>query len=386
MLKIIICVILTNMNKKRVLLMHISNISGHRGASLAIEKALHTLDEDVQTYVLNAFNYTHPFVEKIINTLYMFVIKRMPQFWDYLYDNENVFRRLRRIREVIHRMNDKKMTKLLKDFSADIIVCTQAFPCGMAADYKRRHGLEIPLIGILTDYTIHSYWLHEFVDTYIVAAERTKQDFIRRGIAGSHIKVIGIPIDPKFARPNNRQETLHRFHLNPDLPVILIMGGGQGIGPIKNIVGLLDKAAFPLQMVVVCGINNALCQWLNKNKDVLKKPVQILGYTEGINELMSIAALIITKPGGLTSAEALSKSLPIIIVHSLPGQEIRNTRFLLEAGVAVRAGDISTLPSLVDDLLKNRQKLDEMKEKTSALACPDSALQIARLILEKVKQ
>ncbi|MFH1245771.1 MAG: glycosyltransferase [Candidatus Omnitrophota bacterium] len=366
--------------------MHISNISGHRGASLAIERALHVLDEDIQTYVLNAFSYTHPFVEHIINTLYMFVIKKMPQFWEYLYDNENVFRRLKKIRDSIHRLSDKKLTKLLENFAPDVIVCTQAFPCGMIADYKRRHGLTTPLVGILTDYTVHGYWLHEQVNTYIVAAIQTKQDFIRRGVEDRRIKVIGIPIDPKFARPNNRQEIFRRLNLNPDSPIILIMGGGQGMGPIRDIICLLDKIAYPAQVVVVCGINNSLLKWLNENKNTFKKSVHILGYTEKIDELMSIAALIITKPGGLTSAEALSKSLPIIIIHPLPGQEIRNTRFLLDSGVALKTDNITLLPSLIEDLLNNREKLDKMKEKAVGLACPDSALQIAQLILEKVKQ
>ncbi|NQT00002.1 MAG: hypothetical protein HQ595_02860, partial [Candidatus Omnitrophica bacterium] len=146
------------MKQKKILLLHISSVSGHRSASFAIEKALRELDQGLQIRSVNGFNYTSPLAEVIFNRLYMFVISVVPQFWDYLYDNKNVAKRLERSKALLHKVKNRKIKKLFAEFEPDAIVCTQAFPCGLVADYKRRHNLKLPLIGVLTDYAPHSYW------------------------------------------------------------------------------------------------------------------------------------------------------------------------------------------------------------------------------------
>lgn len=373
-------------NAKRVLLMHISNVSGHRCASLAIEKALRQIDAKVQTCNIDAFNYTNPYLEKFINKLYMFVIVVMPGLWDYLYDNEGILKRVKKIRSLFHKVNEKKIQKLFDEFKPDIVVCTQAFPCGMVADYKRRHNLSTPLMGVLTDYAPHLYWLSNFVDIYVVPAPGVQQKLRQRGVPGERLKVLGIPIDTKFRNINSRQEIFRRLGLDSNLPVILIMGGGQGLGPIKEIVRTLDKLRSCVQMIVVCGTNKSLYKWLKKKKSIFNKPVSIIGYSDQINDLMTISSFMVSKPGGLTSAEALSKSLPIIIVKPLPGQENRNTRFLLETGIALKVNNFSQLQSLAEELLNDTAKLDNLRKRVGAFAQSDSSLKIARFILDIIEQ
>ena len=372
------------MGAKKVLLMYISNVSGHHRASLAIQKALQEVDGTVQTKSIDAFNYTNPFLEKFINKLYVFVIKAVPRIWDYLYDNENVLKRVRKIRRLIHKLNDKKIKKLFDDFRPDIVVCTQAFPCGMVADYKRRHNLNIPLIGVLTDYAPHGYWLNDSVDIYIVPVPKIKQKLIQRGIPQQRLKVLGIPIDTKFRNPGNPGEVLRRLGIDSNLPVILIMGGGQGLGPIKKIVHTLDKLRQPVQLIVVCGTNRSLYKWLKRNEPLFNKPVAVMHYTERIDELMSISSFIVTKPGGLTSAEALSKSLPIIIASALPGQESLNTHFLLETGIALKMDSFAELRSLAEALLSDSERLEKLRRRAHAAAPADSALKTAQLILSMI--
>ena len=119
---------------KRVLLMYISEDSGHHCASISIEKAIRGISPDSQIMNINAFNYTNPILEKVINRAYMGLVKRTPEIWDYLYDNPRVLERTRRLREIIHNLNSPKLKVLLDDFKPDAVVCTQAFPCGMVAD------------------------------------------------------------------------------------------------------------------------------------------------------------------------------------------------------------------------------------------------------------
>jgi len=374
------------MGAKRALLMHISKISGHRCASLAIEKALRQIDKEVQVTSINAFGYTSPYWERLINKLYMFVIKDIPQFWDYLYDNQDVLERLRKTRSLIHKLKNKKIKKLFDEFNPDVVVCTQAFPCGMVADYKRRNNLNIPLIGVLTDYAPHAYWLDELVDAYIVPSKGIKDKFIQRGIPQERLEVLGVPIDTKFSGQDSRQEILHRLGFNAKVPVVLIMGGGQGLGPIKEIAAVLDNLKMSLQLIIVCGTNKKLYKWLNKKKASFSKAVSIVGYTDQIYDLMDISSFVVTKPGGLTSAEALSRSLPLIIVNPLPGQESLNAQFLLEAGVALRVDNLSELGSLTEQLLGDGAKLNELRKRAAAFARPDSAVEIARLISYMIRK
>jgi processive 1,2-diacylglycerol beta-glucosyltransferase len=368
------------MDTKKILLIHISNVSGHRCAGLAIDKALKEISKGLQTKSIDIFSYTNPLIGKFINKLYTIVIKIAPRIWDYLYDNEQIFKKARKIRSIIHYINDKKINKLLTKFKPDIVVCTQAFPCGMIADYKSRHNLQIPLIGVLTDFAPHRYWLNNNIDFYIVPALKIKQRLMQRGIPSTRIKLLGIPIDSRFANQSKKEEIFSKLKLNPDIPVILIMGGGQGLGPIKQIVQTLNRITPAVQLIVVCGTNRSLYRWLKRKQMKFKQFISIMGYTEYINELMDISSLIVTKPGGLTSAEALSKSLPIIIINPLPGQETQNMHFLLESGVALQALDFWQLKSLVEDLLSNAPKLEQLRKNACAIACADSSRKIAQFI------
>lgn len=368
------------MGQRKVLLLYISEHSGHHCATLAIEKALHELDGDIKMLNINSFNYTNPILERVINRAYMGVVKRTPEIWDYLYDNPSVLKRTQKLRDLIHKFNTGKLKVLLEEFKPDTIVCTQAFPCGMIADYKKSFGLGTPLVGVLTDYAPHSYWIYSSVDKYIVPSDDTGSKLVDNGIDPSRIETFGIPVDPKFTIENDRDKICAQLGIGPEKPCVLIMGGTQGLGPIKNLVRLLDASHLDLQVIVACGTNKKLYKRLKFRR--FAKFIHILPYANNIDELMRIATVIITKPGGITTAEALAAGLPMIIISPLPGQEAMNTRFLLKEGVAVKAEHPQDAVVLLEELLYNKDKLKVMSDKGRSLAKPDSAINIAKLILK----
>ena len=368
----------------KVLLLYISEHSGHHCASLAIEKALGAIDPAVETININSFNYTNPILEKVINKAYMGVVKRTPEVWDYLYDNPKVVRRTQKLRALIHRFNTGKLKTLLDESRPDAIVCTQAFPCGMIADYKKTFRLDIPLVGVLTDYAPHSYWMYNNVDRYIVPSHQTGKKLADNGIAPSRIAELGIPIDPKFAARADRAALCAKLGIDKDKHCLLIMGGTQGLGPIQHLVKLLDAMRLDLTMVIVTGTNKRLYDWLVSRR--FRKKIIAYPYAANIDELMQVATVVITKPGGITTAEALTTGLPMLIVHPLPGQEAMNTSFLLDEGVAVKAETPQAVPVLLEELLYNKNKLSVMATKARELSKPESALDIARLVLGLVKR
>ncbi len=367
---------------KKILLLYISEDSGHHCASIAIEKALKKLDTNIETLNINSFNYTNPILEKIINRTYMSVVKRTPEIWEYLYDNPKVMRQVQKLRDMIHRFNKGKLKTLLDEFKPDGIICTQAFPCGLIADYKKTFNLSTPLIGVLTDYAPHSYWIFDKVDRYIVPSAETGQKLIDNGVDPAKIMPFGIPIDAKFLERADKDEIFKKLSLGPNVSVILIMGGTQGLGPIKELVTLLDKSHLSLQMLIACGTNKKLYKWLERRKGRFKKKTIIFSFADNINELMHISTIIVTKPGGITTAEALAKGLPMIIVNPLPGQEAMNTKFLLKEGVAVKAENPADVAILLEELLYSKTKLRQMIDKARSLSKPDSAVSIAKLTLE----
>ena len=366
--------------------MYITSNSGHYRSSLAIESALKTLSPGITTMNINGFAYTNPFFEKLINRTYMSVIKNNPEVWEYLYDNPKVLRSVQGMRNAIHKSNSKKLKVLIQDeFKPDAVVCTQAFPCGMVADYKKYLGLDLPLFGVLTDHAPHSYWIFDNIDYYIVPSEISRNHFVKNGVDDAKIRVFGIPISQKFGNRCGKEDMRRKFGLDSQKRTILIMGGSQGLGPVEKMVDALERMPLDFQILVVCGINKRLQKVLVKKGLRYKKKMLIFGLTENVDELMEASDIIITKPGGLTTSEALAKNLPMIIIHPIPGQETKNTEFLLQQGVALRAEDEGDVTVLVQELFSNSVKLDDMKKKIDLIKKPNSAMDTAQLILHAIR-
>jgi len=362
--------------------MYISEVSGHRSATLAIEKSLKILRPDIEIMNINAFNYTNPISEKIVNRIYMGIIKRTPQIWNYLYDNPEVVKKVEKLKEKVHKFNSPKLKCLFDQFKPDAVLCTQAFPCGMVAGFKKTYGSNLPLVAVLTDYIPHSYWVYDAVNYYITPSPDVTLRLIKKGVPQEKIKSLGIPFDPKFNEPIDKIRLMRKLKLNPQTPTILIMGGGQGLGPIKTIVKSLEKVKRDIQEIVVTGTNKKLYKTLKRRIKKYKKKVLVFGYLHNIHELMDISNIIITKPGGVTTAEVLAKKIPMIIVKPIPGQEANNTDYLTKKKAAIALDKPREVYLSIQDLLDDPQKLKRISECASAISKPNASLDIARLLLD----
>jgi processive 1,2-diacylglycerol beta-glucosyltransferase len=362
---------------KRILLLYISPSSGHQHAADATREALGLLEPNWQTYGVDSFTYAYPTIGKLIARAYMEVLRYTPVLWNYVYDNPDVETATREIRDVLNLISAPKMKTLMQRYTPNAIVCTQAVPCSVFAAEKRRGDLNVPLIAVVTDFAIHSYWVYKEVDLYCVASEEARKDLIRYGIEAARIAVTGIPISPKFLQHRRKELIRVRLGLDPNRPTALIMGGSQGMGPLQETLGMLQDLS--LQVLVATGLNRELYRLLKKTHG-RDKYVRIFGYTRRIHTLMDAADFLISKPGGLTSSEALAKSLPMILTHPIPGQEERNARYLLHQGVAVRADSPDEIATAVQSLLTHPARLHRMVERTQAIATPYAAIEVSRWI------
>ena len=367
------------MAERRFLLMYITRNSGHHRASRAIEHSIRALDPSAHVVSVDAFRFTSPFVRWAISRSYLSLIRHQPDIWEYLYDNPAVHRQVKHFQALLHRYQASKVASLLDTVRPDAIVCTQAYPCGVLADFKKHHRLDLSLVGVLTDYAPHLYWFHNQVDAYVVPSEQVKHRFLTRNIESARVKVLGIPIDPAFREPTNREATARRFGLDLAKPILLIMGGGSGFGQLRDILQHLDILPHPCQLLVMAGTNRSLFAWVANHR--FRHLVRAVGYTPDVPQLMDVATLLVSKPGGLTTSEALAKRLPLVIVNPIPGQEAYNARFLLSQGAAVLASP-DTVRQTVRDLLDNPDRLEAIRTRQAELAHPDGAMKTAQLLLE----
>jgi len=312
----------------------------------------------------------------------MKIIKRRPQVWSYLYDNPRIVDKSRRVRSMLNQAGSRKLERLIKRFKPDAIGCTQAYPCGVISHYKKTQGVDIPLVGILTDYAPHSYWIHEEVDAYIVPSNEIGEKLIQKGVDSEKIKCLGTPIDPSFELPLQKEKIFERLGLSQKKPVILVMGGTHGIGPGLELIRVLDSSPMQLQIIVVTGMNKKLHRKVASQRKRFDKKIVVFGFVNNVHELMEISDIIITKPGGLTTAEALAKSLPIIILHPLPGQEDLNARILTEKGMAVRADNENAAVRLCEELLNDPARIHRIKELMRQAAKPHAAADIGHYLLQ----
>jgi len=205
---------------------------------------------------------------------------------------------------------------------------------------------------------------------------------LANGIMKDKVHVFGIPIDTRFSATHDKSAIYKKMDLDSLKKTVLIMGGSGGLGPIKKVVFALDKINLDIQIVVVTGTNDKLVRYFKNRMHRFNKKIIITGYADNIDELMEISDIIITKPGGLTVSEALAKSIPILIVNPIPGQESKNTEFLLKEGAAIKAVNEAEAAILVENLFRAPVKLEAMKQSSTRIGNPDSAMNIAKMLLE----
>ena len=368
--------------KQRILFLYLTKHSGHYAAAVAVEAAARRLNHNVESMLLDSFSHANPLLSKVTLKAYLAALKTAPEIWEWMYDNPKFKERTAMIRELLNRGNSRKMEKILREFNPDVVVCTQAFACGVLASWKQRTGNHRPaLVGVLTDFVAHRYWAHNQVDMYITPNDATRSTLIAQGVAPDRIRVHGIPVANQFLTIADKDAVYRSLDLKPGLPLLLVMGGSLGLGPMKSVIRKLDRLPQPFYIVAVTGKNEELRERLERRGTKLRHPTRIFSFVENVHELMDAAELVVTKPGGITTAECLVKRLPMIIINPIPGQEAKNTSLLLAQNVAVQAEKAKDVVNLVDEFLRNPDRLRAMREAARSLGRPNAAHDAATDIL-----
>ena len=366
-----------------VLYLSISMGAGHLRAAEALKEYVDQRYPDSRALVIDTFKYINPVVHKIFVDGYLNIIKNVPFAYGALYKMSEQIDNMNKLSNALSKIFSYKLVKVIKEFNPSIIVCTHPFPLQIVSCLKKEKKIDIPSVGLLTDYVNHPFWFHDNIDAYVVAHNKIKMDMVRCGILESRIYSCGIPVSKVFLRRSPRDRLLEKFGLE-DKFTVLVMGGSLGFGDIKRVFLSLLKSKRDIQLIVVTGKNKRLRQQLQSYVIQYDKKVLLIGYTNEICDLMDISDLVLTKPGGMTISEALVKELPIFLMSPIPGQEERNSSFLTSNGVAEKIDTEMGVHSIINEVLDNPNRLLCMKEKSKNLSLPNSGYEIVNLMEELV--
>ena len=367
------------------LILSVTAGEGHNSTAKAIRADLEKYDASAE--ILDTFAYISPELAKLIADGYLLVTEKAQGAYRIGYRLAEK-RRVTGERLDTMRMASAALSKELVDYirSEDYaaVVFTHPFAGMLLNVMKKRRLIDNRTVGILTDFTFHPFWEDNTANDYVVVPDRLLLPQARaKGFRDSQILPFGIPINPKFREIGDKKEARAKLGLDPEKTTFLLMGGSMGYGNMEDlaarILGIDVERDF--QLIAVAGRNEETKAALEKLAARSPRKLLVTGFVDYVSMLMDASDCIITKPGGLTTSESLAKNLPMIIVNPIPGQEERNTEFLLNNGCAMATSVTVPIEECIYQLLMSDVRLDAMRACIRGVAKPDSAGELSRFLL-----
>ena len=369
----------------RVLVLSASVGAGHTMAADAVAAAFrlrHDVDEVAQLDVLRTTNEVY---RSLYDDGYFALVKTVPWLVGWGYDKSDQPFNMARGLKAWDRINNLDTVRAIKEFAPTHVVCTHFLPLRIVSLLVSQGSLHCSVSAVTTDYDFQGLWLTGAFTRMFVAREETRDHLIAIGVPEQRVTVSGIPVRAGLDAPVDRRAVLQRFGLADGVPTILISAGAAGGDYVRAIVGQVQRVTTPHQTVVVCGRNAALKASIEAL--VVGDPaVRVLGYTTEMPDLLRVADLFIGKPGGLSSSECMAVGLPMVLINPIPGQEVRNSDFLLEEGAAVRCNYETTVGTKVDRILTEPGRLAAMSANARRIGYPRAAQTVAYDVLNDAHQ
>lgn len=352
----------------KVLLLTVTTGQGHNQAAQSLSECFE--NQGIDNMYLDVFEYINPVIKDALSYGYLMSTKRFSKIYGKVYKMvEQTSDKERRMLKITSNLMAKKLAGFIEVYSPDVIVCTHVFSALLISAVKHKINPDIKTMGIVTDFTIHPLWEDTDIDYYITASELLHNQAEKKGIKKEKLIPIGIPIKPQFAKKAGKKEAREALGLE-DKRTVLVMSGSMGYGKVEKVIDELDQSSLDFQIVSVCGYNEKLFKKIEKKKT--QKKLVNLGFCDKVDLYMDAADCVVTKPGGLTTSEALAKGLPMIMINPIPGQEDRNVEFLLNNGAALKVSKTFPVDDAVYQLFSNTERLKTLKETVGFLGKPNS--------------
>lgn len=372
----------------RVLVISASIGGGHVACGKALESAFTAAGAEVAH--VDLLEYTALPFRRLYRQAYFDLVRNAPDLVEWL--GRRLDRRpsetntvQKRLRARVTRLLSYALPGTIDRFRPDVLVHTHFLGPEIVSG-RRRRRTPLPQAEVITDFFAHSLWLQPGVARYFVATEEVRVHLLSAGVDENRVRVTGIPIDGRFSSLPSRDEARELLGIDRERDVLLLMAGGLDAADLAALIAQLRTLAWPLSVVVICGRSSELYRVALASVAEAQGPVQfrVSGLVDDVPVQMAAADVMVSKPGGMTSSEALAAGLPLLLVSPYPLQEEANANVLLENGAALRAEPLSTFNHKLRRLLDDEVLLERMRAAATGLARPNAAADVAQQVLAEL--
>ena len=371
----------------RVAILHATAGSGHKRAAESLAAAFAQLKPAAIVREVDTLVFASRLYRDTYAATYNAMAARAPRLWGVLYHSwasAPVNRSTAPVRLALDRMNLRRLVRVVERESPDAVICTHFLPVEALSPRRGVGRMRVPLYCVITDFAVHPFWAFPHVDRYFVGHAGLATELAGLGVPADRIEVSGIPVDPKFARTVGRDTARARLAVDPQRPVVLVMGGGSGVGPLAELATRLAGLAIRPLVLVMCGMNRRLRTRIDELPEARAGNVRALGFTRDVDLLLEACDVAVGKAGGLSCAEALAKGTPLVFFKPTPGQEVRNAGYLESAGAALHADTEAEVEAAVQRLLADHGARAAFREHALKIAAPHAAETIVRRVLADI--
>lgn len=362
----------------KILIIHATAGAGHKKAAEAIYNGI-MAKTSFEARIIDALDHSNPVFKFSYPNFYTFVVSHIPWLWAFVFglmDIPALQGVVRFIRRMYNALNTQPLHRLIKEGQYDWIICTQFLSAEVAGYLKRTGQINSKVLCVVTDFDVHRIWINEGVDFYTGACDYTKEKLIALGVPQDRAFVTGIPTDSRFHKEADAPSLRRQLELNDAAVTVLIATGSFGFGPIEELIETLKGH----QLIVVCGHNKKLFGHLSKRA---LPHVKVCGLVSNMDELMAVSDIMVTKPGGLSIAEALVKGLVLVFFSAIPGQETNNVKVLNRFDVGLGLLSLPKINDAVNRLCASASDLKDERERSKAFGKPWAVDDIIRIIRNK---
>ncbi|MBQ8174120.1 MAG: galactosyldiacylglycerol synthase [Clostridia bacterium] len=365
----------------KVLILTITAGEGHNSTAAAIQKDLEARGVECRT--LDTCLEISRGLYNLISKGYLLTTAEFKKAYSFVYgklENRKGNSYTGSLTRTTYGLVKKNIADYISEYCPDVIVYTHVFAGVFLDIIMQKKTITAKTVGILTDFVMHPFWEETLrTDRVVIPNEMLIPAARRKGLSDVQIVPSGIPIRSEFATAVPRDGARRLLGLDADIPTLMLMGGSMGYGSMLKTMCEIDALDAEFQIISVCGNNQKVKEEIDTYP--FRRRVLNFGYTNQISLLMDAADCIVTKPGGLTTSEALAKRLPMIICNPIPGQEERNADFLLNSGVAMKITPTLRLSDAVYQMFSDPRRIECMRASTDLIRKPNAARDLTDLIL-----
>lgn len=328
--------IISSMENTHILILSANTGEGHNSAAKALAEALEA--RGCTCRIADGLSFLPFGTGKTICRSHSFFYRRLPKLYgagyrmaEALSRRQNFQKKAKRPRKPTRGM--QRLMQLIRDERCAAVVCTHVFAANIVSRLRVSGQLPIPCYFLATDYSCSPGVNRLEMDAWLVPHEKLVPEFTACGIPAERLIPTGIPVMQEFILRSDRSRLRRKLGLPENRRIIALSCGSMGAGRMEKLVpALVKQLPTDALLVVICSRNKRLMQKLTRR--IHDERLQVLGFVDRLSDYMEAADIYLTKPGGLSTTEAIRKGAPLLLFNAVPGVETRNLQFLTGIGCA----------------------------------------------------